>query len=48
MDQVARAMKDLSEGTTQFVAGARQSELAAEDLSRLAQQLTSVTERYRV
>jgi len=48
MDQVARAMKDLAEGTTQFVAGARQSEQAAEDLSRLAQQLTSVTDRYRV
>ena len=48
MDQVARAMRDLTEGTTQFVAGARQSELAAEDLNRLAQRLTSVTERYRV
>jgi methyl-accepting chemotaxis protein len=48
MDQVAVAMKDLSESTSQFVAGARQSELAAEDLNRLAQQLTSITERYRV
>jgi methyl-accepting chemotaxis protein len=48
MDQVARAMKDLAESTVQFVAGARQSELAAEDLNRLAQQLTSVTERYKV
>jgi len=48
MDQVARAMKDLTESTTQFVAGARQSQLAAEDLNRLAKQLTSVTERYRV
>jgi methyl-accepting chemotaxis protein len=48
MDQVAQAMQDLTQSTTQFVAGARQSQAAAEDLSRLAQQLTSVTERYRV
>jgi methyl-accepting chemotaxis protein len=48
MDQVALAMTDLSESTTLFVAGARQSEEAAADLNRLAQQLTSVTGRYRV
>jgi methyl-accepting chemotaxis protein len=48
MDQVALAMTDLSESTTLFVAGARQSEQAAEDLNRLAQQLTAVTGRYRV
>ncbi|HVQ96852.1 MAG TPA: CHASE3 domain-containing protein [Mycobacteriales bacterium] len=48
MDQVAQAMQDLTESTTQFVAGARQSQVAAEDLNRLASQLTSVTERYRV
>jgi methyl-accepting chemotaxis protein len=48
MDQVAAAMQELTESTTQFVAGARQSQQAAEDLSRLAGQLTSVTDRYRV
>ncbi len=48
MDQVAQAMIDLTQSTTQFVAGARQSQVAAEDLNRLARQLTSVTEQYRV
>jgi methyl-accepting chemotaxis protein len=48
MDQVARAMQDLTESTTQFVAGARQSQQAAEDLNGLAKRLTSVTDRYRV
>jgi methyl-accepting chemotaxis protein len=47
MDQVALAMKNLSESTGQFVTGARQSQLAAEDLNRLAHQLTSMTDRYR-
>jgi methyl-accepting chemotaxis protein len=47
MDQVALAMKNLSESTGQFVTGARQSQLAAEDLNRLAHQLTTMTDRYR-
>jgi methyl-accepting chemotaxis protein len=48
MDQVAQAMRDLTDSTSQFVTGARQSQQAAEDLNQLAQQLTSVTDRYRV
>jgi methyl-accepting chemotaxis protein len=47
MDQVALAMKNLTESTGQFVTGARQSQLAAEDLNRLAHQLTVMTDRYR-
>jgi methyl-accepting chemotaxis protein len=47
MDQVALAMKNLTESTGHFVTGARQSQLAAEDLNRLAHQLTVMTDRYR-
>jgi methyl-accepting chemotaxis protein len=48
MDQIAHAMKDVNEGTAQFVAGAQQSQRAAEDLNELSGRLTSLTERYRV
>jgi methyl-accepting chemotaxis protein len=48
MDQIAQAVKDVSEGTTQFVAGAQQSQQAAEDLNHLSRQLTELTERYQV
>jgi methyl-accepting chemotaxis protein len=48
MDQIAQAVRDVSEGTTQFVAGAQQSQQAAEDLNRLSQELASLTERYQV
>jgi methyl-accepting chemotaxis protein len=48
MDQIAQAVKDVSEGTTQFVAGAQQSQQAAEDLNDLSRELAALTERYRV
>jgi methyl-accepting chemotaxis protein len=41
-------MKDVNEGTGQFVSGAQQSQRAAEDLNRLSEQLASLTEHYRV
>ena len=48
MDQITQAVKDMSASTTQFVAGAQQSQEAAEDLNNLSRQLTSLTERYQV
>jgi methyl-accepting chemotaxis protein len=48
MDQIAHAMSDVNEGTAQFVAGAQQSQKAAEDLNELSGRLASLTERYRV
>jgi len=48
MDQIAHAMKDVNEGTTQFVAGAHESQKAAADLNELAGKLAAITERYRV
>jgi methyl-accepting chemotaxis protein len=48
MDQIAQAMSDVNEGTTQFVAGAQQSQKAAEDLNELSGRLSSLTDRYRV
>jgi methyl-accepting chemotaxis protein len=38
----------MSASTTQFVAGAQQSQEAAEDLNNLSRQLASLTERYQV
>ena len=48
MDQIAQAMREISQGTTQFVAGAKQSQAAAEGLNVLARQLQTSTERYKV
>lgn len=48
MDQIAHAMKDMNDSTGQFVAGAQQSQQAAEDLNELAGRLAGLTERYRV
>jgi methyl-accepting chemotaxis protein len=48
MDQITQAVKDMSASTTQFVAGAQQSQEAAEDLNDLSRQLASLTERYQV
>jgi methyl-accepting chemotaxis protein len=48
MDQITQAVKDMSASTTQFVAGAQQSQDAAEDLNNLSRQLASLTERYQV
>jgi len=48
MDQIAQAMTDINQMTTQFVAGAQQSQGAAEGLRDLADRLQALTERYRV
>ena len=48
MDQITQAVKDMSASTTQFVAGAQQSQEAAEDLNNMSRQLASLTERYQV
>ena len=48
MDQIAQAMREINQATIQFVAGARQSQAAAEGLNTLAQQLLAATDRYKV
>jgi methyl-accepting chemotaxis protein len=48
IEQIARAMSDVNDGTAEFLQGAHQSQLAAESLNELAGQLAAVTERYRV
>ncbi|HUA48829.1 MAG TPA: methyl-accepting chemotaxis protein [Solirubrobacteraceae bacterium] len=48
IEQIAQAMNHVNDGTTQFVEGAHQSQMAAEKLNELAGQLAAVTERYRV
>jgi methyl-accepting chemotaxis protein len=48
IEQIAQAMTHVNDGTTQFVDGAHQSQMAAEKLNELAGQLAAVTERYRV
>jgi methyl-accepting chemotaxis protein len=48
IEQIAQAMNHVNDGTTQFVEGAHQSQMAAEKLTELADQLAAVTERYRV
>lgn len=48
IEQIAQAMSHVNDGTTQFVEGAHQSQMAAEKLNELAGQLAAVTERYRV
>jgi methyl-accepting chemotaxis protein len=48
MDQIAQAMTDINRATTQSVAGAHQSQTAAEDLNRLARQLLTLAEAYKL
>ena len=48
MDQIAQAMSEISHATNQFVAGARQSQTAAEGLQGFARQLQLSTERYKL
>ena len=48
LDQITQAMKDVNQGTTQFVASAQQSQRAAEDLNELAGRLTAATDQYQV
>jgi methyl-accepting chemotaxis protein len=48
MDQIAQAMGDINQMTTQFVAGAQQSQGAAEGVRDLADRLQELISRYRV
>ena len=48
IEQIAQAMNHVNDGTSQFLEGAHQSQMAAEKLNDLATQLSAVTERYRV
>jgi methyl-accepting chemotaxis protein len=41
-------MNHVNEGTSQFMDGAHQSQMAAEKLNELSAQLAALTERYRV
>jgi methyl-accepting chemotaxis protein len=48
MDEIAIAMSNIEDGTSQFLEGAQQSQLAGESLNELAAKLAALTERYRV
>jgi methyl-accepting chemotaxis protein len=48
MDQIAEAMNNIDDGTAQSLAGAQQSQRAAESLNDLSAKLASLTDRYRV
>jgi methyl-accepting chemotaxis protein len=48
MDGIADAVSRIQEGTTEFLGGAHQSQLAAESLNDLATKLSALTERYRI
>jgi methyl-accepting chemotaxis protein len=48
MDEIAAAMGNIEDGTSQFLDGAEQSQAAAESLNGLAAKLAGLTERYRV
>jgi methyl-accepting chemotaxis protein len=48
IEQIADAMNHVNAGTSQFLEGAHQSQMAAEKLGELSAQLAAVTERYRV
>jgi methyl-accepting chemotaxis protein len=48
MDQIAVAIENIREASTQNVTGTKQAETAAHDLSDLGQKLKGVIEQYRV
>ena len=48
MDQIAQAMMDVSDTTSQFVGWAEQSQQAAESLNELAAELQAMTSSYKV
>ena len=48
MEQISQAMKDINQATVQFVAGARQSQSAAESLNIMAQELQASVEFYKL
>ncbi len=48
MTEIASATKDINSGTGHFVAGARRSRSAAENLDELSSKLAALAGRYRV
>jgi methyl-accepting chemotaxis protein len=48
MDQVALAMDNIKQASTQNVAGTRQAEVAAQSLHELGVRLKQLAEQYRV
>jgi len=48
MDQVALAMENIKQATTQNVAGTRQAETAAHNLNELGQKLKGIVEQYKL
>jgi methyl-accepting chemotaxis protein len=48
MDQVAAAMENIKQASTQNVAGTRQAETAAHSLHELGQKLKQLAEQYKV
>jgi methyl-accepting chemotaxis protein len=48
MDQVALAMENIKQATTQNVAGTKQAELAAQSLHNLGQKLQQLVAQYQV
>ena len=47
MEQISQAMKDINQTTIQFLAGARQSQTAAENLNKMAQDLQKMVDFYK-
>ena len=48
MDQVALAMQNINQASTQNVASTRQAETAAQNLQGLGQKLKALLEQYRM
>jgi methyl-accepting chemotaxis protein len=48
MDQVAQAMDNIQQATSQNMAGTKQAETAAHNLSELGQKLKGIIEQFRV
>ena len=48
IEEIAAAMGELEDGTTDFVEGAQASEIAAQSLNELSAKLSALAERYRV
>ena len=48
VDQVAGAMENIKQASTQNVASAKQLEVAARNLNELGQRLKKIVERYKV
>ena len=48
MDEIASAMTNIEDGTSQFLDGAQASQAAASALNELASKLAALTERYRL